>query len=249
MAKTAAQIVSLAVQTARCPGYTAQAGMLLNSILADLCQDYDLEVARKTYYFNFNPGLINLVGPYLYGGGPYPLPADYLRAAGDTPLTYWISGVPYQPVKLDMDQYDRQVQQAGNQSYPSLFTTDLSLGDQAAQGLTTPMLFIFQPPSGAYTAQIRYYAQMPDIATPEASNTVPWFPNSTYLRKRLEADLMGLTGDARETSWSDEADGILEKYLTMKDDPEGKAKTVKLDRQRFGAGSFRKLKNTKTVGW
>jgi hypothetical protein len=249
MAATAAQIVTLACQEARCPGYTSQAGQLLNAILQDLCQDFDFELARKTYYFNFNPSLVSLVGPAIYGGGPYPLPSDYLRAAGTRPLTYWITGTPYMPIKIDIDQFDMQVQQAGNQSYPSLFTTDLSLGDETAQGGSTPQLFVFEPPSGSFSAQIRYFAQMPDITTPETSSTIPWFPNSRYLRKKLTADLMGLTGDDRAQAYHGEAEAILSRYLIMKDDPEGSSKRVKLDRRSFGSQSMRNLPNTKTVGW
>ena len=54
MALTAAQIVSLACQAAAAPGYTTQAGELLNVILADICQTYDLDVARGTANFNMN---------------------------------------------------------------------------------------------------------------------------------------------------------------------------------------------------
>lgn len=249
MAQTAAQIVTLACQDARCPGYTAQAGQLLNEILAELCEDHDLELAKATQLFTFNPSLLAQIGPNLYGGGPYPLPADYLRAAGDKPLTYWISGVPYMPMRIDMDQFDQQVQVAGNQSYPTLFTTDLSLYDEALQGLTVPMLYLYQPPSGAFAAQIRYHRQMPDIVTPETSAVAPWFPSTAYLRTKLTAKLMSLTGDSRKESRDAEAEGILSKYLIMKDDPEGRAKTVKLDRRTFGPGNSGRLKPTKATGW
>jgi hypothetical protein len=69
---TAAQIVTLACQIAKAPGMTAQAGQLLNMILAELCQDYDFQVARRTYYFNFEPraGRAALVGTSIYGSGP-----------------------------------------------------------------------------------------------------------------------------------------------------------------------------------
>lgn len=250
MAYTAQQLVALACQQARCPGYTAQAGQMLNSIMSDLCQDYDLELARKTFRFNFNPALVANVGPVLTGGGPYALPTDYLRSAGDRPLTYWISGVPYMPVRIEMSEFDQQVQQAGNQAYPSLFTTDLSVQDEADAGqVAQPGLYVFQPPSGAFAAQLRYFCQMADIVTPETSVVIPWFPSQRYLRTRLVADLCGLTGDDRKDSFAGEAEAILLKYLDMKDDPEGRAKKVTLDRRNFGRGSFRKLKNTKTIGW
>ncbi len=44
------------------------------------------------------------------------------------------------------------------------------------------------------------------------------------------------------------AGAILRKYLRMKDNPEDRVETVKLDRRRFGK-SFYNLPNTKLVGW
>ena len=41
---------------------------------------------------------------------------------------------------------------------------------------------------------------------------------------------------------------ILRRYLQMTGDSENRAKTVSLDRRRFGT-SFDKLRNTKQVGW
>ena len=54
MALQAQQIVSLALQIAKCTGFTSQAGQLLNAILSELCQTYDLVVARQNFTFNFN---------------------------------------------------------------------------------------------------------------------------------------------------------------------------------------------------
>ena len=63
---------------------------------------------------------------------------------------------------------------------------------------------------------------------------------------------MKLTDDQR---WKDflgdqafGAQGILTRYLRMKDDANDRAQTVTLDRRRFrGPGS--NLRNTKTIGW
>ena len=44
------------------------------------------------------------------------------------------------------------------------------------------------------------------------------------------------------------AEAILDKYLKMKDDDTNRAKTVQLDRRRFGK-QFPLLRNTKTIGW
>ena len=59
MSLTSAQIVTLACENARCPGFTSQAGQLLKSILSDLCQTYDFAAARKSYAFTFTPSQIN----------------------------------------------------------------------------------------------------------------------------------------------------------------------------------------------
>ena len=47
MASTAAQIIDVAQQIAKCPRYDTQALALLNVILDDLCDTYDLGVARE----------------------------------------------------------------------------------------------------------------------------------------------------------------------------------------------------------
>ena len=44
------------------------------------------------------------------------------------------------------------------------------------------------------------------------------------------------------------AQGILRRYLELKDDSSNRAKTVKLDRRQFGR-KFSTLPNTKTIGW
>lgn len=249
MPMTSAQLVTLACQVARCPGYTSQGGQFLNLILSDLCEGWDFELTKAAYLFNFNPGLVAQIGPSIYGGGPYPLPADFLRCAGAKALTFWDSGNPYMPERIELDEMDQQIQMSGNANYPTLFTTDLSLYDEAAQGLAAPALYLYQPPSGAFAAQLRYYRQMPDIVTPETSATVPWFPNQGYLQTALAAKLMELAGDSRRDAFEAAAGRKLREYLTMKDDPEGRSKTVTLDRRRYGHGDYAGLKNTKRTGW
>ena len=53
MPLSAQQIISLACATAKCPGFTSQGGQLLNMALQELCQDYDLDVARGLAGFTF----------------------------------------------------------------------------------------------------------------------------------------------------------------------------------------------------
>ena len=246
MALTSQQIVTLALQDAHASGYTAQGGELLNTILQELCQTYDLDVAKGTYTFNFNPGLVTTsVYPNITpGGGPYPLPADYLRMVDDKDAMWFLLGVPYPMIPCDLSEYDNLVQQAGLQNYPYIFATDMSQ--------SPPNLLVWPPASGAYPCMIRYRRQMPDIVSPETSSVVPWFPNSQYLRTRLAGEMMKITDDDR---WKDflgdqpfGAQGILRRYLEMKDDSNDRAQCVSLDRRQFGR-QFSRLPNTKSTGW
>jgi hypothetical protein len=248
LALTAAQLCNLAQLDAHAPGYSSQAGQFLNMIQGDLCRIYDFELAAKTVYGNFNPGLIAPMGNSIYGSGPYSLPADFLRMKDEKAAFWTLLGVVYTMIPCDLGEFDMLVQQAGTQSYPYIIATDMSLGDETAEGDSTPVFYVYSPPSGNYPYTIRYYAQMPDIATPESSASIPWFPHQGYLRKKLAACLMGETGDAREENWHKQADEMLDQYLKLKDNRSNRATTVKLDRRRFGR-SYQNLPNTKTIGW
>jgi hypothetical protein len=249
LALTSQQLVTLACLDARGPGYTSQAGQFLNMILGDLCRIYDFELAAKTEYGFFNPGLIAPVGNSVYGSGPYPLPADFLRMKDDKAAFWTLLGVPYMMIPCDLSEFDMLVQQADIQSYPYIIATDMSIADETAQGEATfPGFYVYSPPSGAYPFTIRYYAQMPDIATPETSAVIPWFPHQGYLRKKLAASIMGQTGDDREDLWHKQADEMLSGYLKLKDNRSNRATMVKLDRRTF-SNNLTRLKNTKQVGW
>lgn len=244
MALTYQQIVTLACQIAKQPAYTSQAGILLTAVLEDLAQTYDFDLAKGFFQFTFNPSLITTINPnVIAGSGPYNLPADYLRA--DRGDVFWsLLGVQYPLIPLDIAEFDMAVQTAGNNSYPTLFATDMSL--------SPPGFYVWPSPSGAFPVTVRYRRQMPDIGTPETSAAVPWFPNSTYLYTRLAGEMCKLADDERWIQLLGDgpqgAEGILRKYLQMKDDASDRAARVTLDRRRFGNG-FDNLPNTKTVGW
>lgn len=243
----AQQIVALAAQIAKAPGFILQAGQFLNSALSDLCQDYDFEIIRKTFNFTFDTGASG--NGYAPGSGPNVMPADALRVYRNGSF-YQISQVPYPLIGVKQEEFDRFVQQPGLASYPYMTYVDVST--------SPPGLYVWPPSSGAYPATVRYQPQMPNIATPETSATVPWFPNTNYLITRLAGELMKLTNDDRAMSFIGSPDpdkdtpgsacDILRSYLKMKDDPETAVKTVSLDRRRFGSSTDR-LKNTKTIGW
>jgi hypothetical protein len=105
---------------------------------------------------------------------------------------------------------------------------------------------------------VRYFQQMPDIVTPETSAAVPWFPYQDYLITRLAGEMMQIADDDRagnfltnQESQNPQGAGVLlRRYLNLENDPEGRAKTVELDRRRFGAQSqWNRLPNTKSIGW
>lgn len=238
MSLNASQICSQAREIAKVPGYTAQSGQLLNVILSDLCQTYDFDVIRKID--------TSITLGTAAGSGPYALSEDYLRARINE-IFYTINGVKYVMVSLELWEFDALVQQAGINNFPQCYATDVSL-----QANATPVLYVWPPASGSYPLTIRYQPQMPDILTPEVSTDVPWFPNQSYLITRLSGELMRLSDDTRMDTYLGDspsgAQGILDRYLKLKDDSEGHAQTVQLDRRYFGK-SFNRLPNTKIVGW
>lgn len=244
MALTYAQIVTLACQVAKCPGFTSQAGQLLNNILNDLCQNYDFDLAKTSYHFNFDTSING-------GAGPFPLPADFLRSDIND-VFYTIVGVPYIMIAVDNNEYDAFVQTAGLQAYPTFYSTWF---DTVSDG-GTPYMKVWVPASGAYPVTMRYRRLMAVVANPETSAAIPWFPQQSYLRNQLTGELCQLTNDSRwESFLSDNEEMhpngsgvILRKYLKMKDDQANRPKTVTRDRRRFGL-NFDQLPNTKVVGW
>lgn len=271
MPLTSQQIVNLSIQVAKAgsvtatglgTGFTVQAGQLLNAILSDLCQTYDLDVAKGTFNFIFNTSALTSPDfPNIAAGcGPYVLPSTYLRAVRDE-VMWFLQGTPYPLIPIDLSEYDWQVQQAGNQAFPYLWATDMTR--------SPPIGVIWPGASGAFPCMVRFYQQMPDIGSggvsangwsagtdpPESSTVVPWFPNQEFLMKKLAGKLMEVTDDDRAQTFLGDGDpnnpgaqAILRHYLQMKDDSGNRAKRVHLDRRRFGAG-YSTLPSTKTIGW
>lgn len=236
MALTNAQIISLACDDAKVPGYAAtKAGPLYNMILEELAQDYDFNASRGFTTIALNGGF-----------GPLSLPADYLRLCFQG-LWYTINGSPYFPVSIDLAEFDMQPTTGGS-GYPTLFATDMST--------SPPSLYVW-PGMAGLSVSVRYQKLMPSIATPEASAATPWFPSSSYLRTRLAGELMKLTDDVRYQAFLGDGDGpapagsaaaILARYIEMEGDRTNRTHTVSLDRRRFGQ-SAAGLPNTKLLGW
>lgn len=262
MGLQAQQIIALALQDAKVPGFTAQAGQLLNAILSEICETYDFQATKATVTGVLNPSLASTNPNLIQGNGPYALPAAttgfYLRMVRDD-FVYYVSGLPYPMVPWDEYEFDAQPQQVGIASLPRSYYTDLS--NPAA-----PAFFVYPPPNAAYPYQLKCHIRMPDIGTnvtaltgwasgnspPEMSTVVPWFPNTTYLRQRVAGELMKITGDRRWQAFLGKnrdgtgAQDILERLLAMKDDTTNRAQRITLDRRRFGS-PYRNLADTKNI--
>jgi hypothetical protein len=248
MPLTAAQICARAASIARVPGFLTQAGDSLNYVLQELCQDYDFDLTKATYTFNFNTSQLNFNGQAYQN-----LPSNYLRSIRNQ-CFYYISGVPYPMIPLDEAEGDMLVQQAGVSNFPIFYWTDMSLmganntPTEGSSGAAVPVMLFWMPPSGGYQVTLRYFSQMPDIPNASSSSTIPWFPNTKYLIKRVAAELMQDSDDERLKEYTQDAEEVLRAYIKMKDDTEDRAQVVQLDRRRFGR-AFDRLKNTKQIGW
>lgn len=246
MAWTAREICQMATQASETTGRMAQAGGFLNVMLNDLSQTCDLELCRGK--FNFNLIADNGSGN---GTGPYALPLNYLRHIRDG-VFYTIDGVPYQLTPYDLAEFDNFIVTPGFADMPNAFTTDIS--PLAINPAVAPNLYVWPPSSGTWAVTVRYYKYLPDITTPESSSVVPWFPNQAYLLQHLTGELFKLKGDyataaAIQSSKEDSGGSgeLLRKFLqSQASDDEGKAKTVSLDRRRFGKG-YNRLSDTKSI--
>jgi hypothetical protein len=68
-----------------------------------------------------------------FGSGPYLMPLDFLRLSGSSgssgsqkSFLWWLNGVPYAVLPMDLADFDMQVQQTGLESYVWLAATDMS---------------------------------------------------------------------------------------------------------------------------
>lgn len=241
----AQQLVTLAAQIAKVPGFVAQGGQLLNMILFELCDNYDFDVARQVFNFSFNTSVqVPAASPLQVppGSGPYPLPLGWLRSDRDD-VYYVIQGVRYVMIPFSLAEFNSCVQQPGLAAYPENYAVD----NAPIANQQPPNMYVWPPAGGAYPVTAVYFSQMPDIATPETSATIPWFPFQTYLLRRLTGELMKLSNDNRADKFIEQAMDLLRAYMKNQDDAQV-VKTVTLDRRRFGL-NFDKLKNTKTIGW
>ena len=131
--RTALALITDALQVARVPNFTAQALDELNSILSHICRTIDFSAARRVFNFYFSTNLVSSGQGNIVTASSNPLPIDYLRvgvsggSTGSQRSSKWyIQGVPYDMVEIDLTEWDDQVQQAGIQSYPYFWAKDMA---------------------------------------------------------------------------------------------------------------------------
>ncbi len=225
MALQAQQLISLACQICNIPGRQAQAGQMLNLILADYAQTLDEDTIRKTTTLSIGP---QASIPY-----PYPLPIDYLRMYD---IFYLVNGEPFYLTQMELKDFDALFTGDGISNYPERWATDMAVasGGAITSPATAPNIYFYPPPAQALSVTVRYRPQTGDIATPETSTVIPWFPNQLTLLKELciqVGDAAG--GEDRAPRWEREVERRMRKYLIMSDDKEGYSQTVKLDPNTF----------------
>ncbi len=245
-----AQLITIACQDARKigsngTGFSPVAGQKLNLILNELCFLYDLPI-------NLTPATVVLTGipagpagwkGVMPGVGPYALPSNYLRM-GSEEVIYNYQGAPQKMVNVDLADIDFAGLYPLTTNYPTIFATDINT-DIAG----VPSLYVWPPPAGAITLDIRYFALQPDISTPETSSSMaPAFPFQNYLLARLTSEL--LKPDPRWKEFRADSDVLLNAYLKNVDDNEGRAMVCKMDPRQFSpAGAYNRLPGTKKLSF
>ncbi len=226
----AQQIVSLACSIAKCPGFTAQGGQMLNMALEDLWLHRDLKINRVTAPINVAAN----------NNGPFPLEADYLRTYD---LFFSQNNLPYFLHPISIEQYDQEFKDPSIANYPYEFATILLPEDQRQAASSAGSLFIYPQSSGQITLTHRYMVMRPDISAPETSTAIPWFPDSDYLIKATACRLMDISDDTRKDKFLQDCENMLRTHLIMEGDEQQVVKSVRLDPRRFHTN--RTLKPTK----
>ncbi len=213
---TSAQIVTLAAQIAKCPGFTQQGGQQLNLALNDLVLHRDLKMNRIEATISVTAG----------SNGPFTLESDYLRTYD---LFYTVNNFPYFLFPLSQEEYDQLFKDPSIANYPYSYTTDLT--NQATQ--SAGRLFIFPQSNTSLSLTHRYMINRAGIATPESSSTTPWFPDQDYLIHATALRLMKITDDQRFDRFVADAETMLRTHIIMEGDEQKVVKEVRLDPKRF----------------
>jgi hypothetical protein len=236
---TAAQICSKAASIAKGPGFLLQAGQDLNLVLEALVIVFNLKMNRVTHTLTLPA---NTFGPLL-------LPLDYLRTydlffpmpSAGQPITS--PGIPIFLNPITTEQMDREFKDPSTADWPYEFSTDLS--PQADNPATPGLLFVYPMASGQLDLTHRYMVKRPDIAAPESSATIPWFPYTDYLVRATACRVMELTGDDRKAEFEADCARMLQPYLISDGDEQSTVHEIKLDPRHFRTNrSLRLTKNS-----
>src|SRR6202158_3003871 len=218
----ASQIVNLACTIAKCPGFLQQGGQFLNMTLEDLWLHRDLKINRKT----------ESIAVQANNFGPFTLPLNYLRAYD---LFFQQNTLPYFLNPISTEEYDQEFKDPSIANYPYEFMTILYDEVQARQQIppSAGQLFIYPQSSGFISLTHRSMVKQPDIASPESSATIPWFPDQDYLISATAKRLMQITDDTREAEYGARCDAMLRIQIIMEGDEQQVVKSIKLDPRRF----------------
>jgi hypothetical protein len=226
----AQQIVQRACAIAKCPGFTMQGGIYLNMTLEDLWLHRDLKINRVTESITVQAN----------NYGPFTLPLNYLRTYD---LFFQQNNLPYFLNPISTEEWDQEFKDPSIANYPYEFMTILVDETKAQAANSAGSLFIYPQSSGQIVLTHRYMVKQPDIASPETSTVIPWFPDQDYLIRATAARLMEETDDTRQDTFFAKCEAMLRIHLIMEGDEQQVVKSVRLDPRRFH--SNRSLKPTK----
>lgn len=204
---TSAQIVSLACQIAKCPGYTTQAGQLLNTVLVSMAVDQNLDIIRRTATINVLPGQAS-----------YALPTNFLRMRE---VFYNVNGVPFYLILIDISEYDALFSGPNTTTYPEYCAIDQA----------TNLIYFYPLPLSILTITIRYMDTVVEITSPETSSVIPWFIKQDTLITKLSEQLMRITDDTRQADFKALGDASFDGFLKLTNGTT--LKTVSLDPRKF----------------
>ena len=224
------QIVTLACQIAKCPGFAQIGGQFLNMTLEDLWLHRDLKINRVTESITVQANNF----------GPFTLPLNYLRTYD---LFFEQNNLPYFLNPISTEEYDQEFKDPSIANYPYEFMTILVDETTALSTNTAGQLFIYPQSSGQIVLTHRYMVKQPDIVAPENSAVIPWFPDQDYLITATASRLMQITDDTRRDKFIEDSLRMLRIHLIMEGDEQQVVKSVRLDPRRFH--SNRTLKPTK----
>lgn len=221
---TASEIIGLAVQIAKVPGMTTQAGQFLNARLLQLALDQDMDIIRRTTSIDV-----------VTGQADYELPVNYLRMRE---AFYNINGSVFWLNQIALKNYDQLNTNPGLTDYPYYYSTDISTAP--------PTLLLYPPPSLALSLTIRYMDNLVEIDDPVNSDTVPWFQDQSLLINMVAENLMSISDDTRVEMMYRQNDDKFRRLIQLSNDKENRATVIEKDARSFR--SVRRVKPTKLQG-